>query len=69
MITLDSVTDNMDGTVTVIGHDTSNNSYTSIIGLANAPDPTNAADSANITYYQNYIESTIPPTPQAISLG
>lgn len=67
-IQLTKLVDNQDKTVTVSASD-GNKNYTSVIGLVSAPDPNNAGSAANIRYYKNYIQSTIPPAPQEISLG
>lgn len=64
---LTSVTDNQDGTVTATASD-GTNTYTSIIGLVSTPNPANASDPANITYYLTYIQSTVPPAPTTINL-
>jgi hypothetical protein len=69
MITIDSVTDNKDGTVTIQSHDDQANTYTNIIGLSNTPTPTEPISTENMSFYTDYVESTIPPAPEVLYSG
>lgn len=65
MITLDKVTNNLNGTVKVESHDDGGN-YINIIGLVSSPTPDDPASQKNMDYYTAYVESAIPPTPTVI---
>ena len=68
MITIDHITDNKDGNVTIQSHDDQRN-YTNIIGLVSSPTPDNATSQENVAYYKAYVESTIPPAPAIVYGG
>lgn len=68
-ITLDTVYDNRDGKVTVASHDDqTGQSFVNIIGVPPNDDgsPGDPASSDSQTYYQNYVQSTLPPEPQLV---
>lgn len=58
-LTIDMVTDNGDNSLTIVGHDTDSNSYTTSMGrMSDLP-----ADKTEQTpYYQQILFNSLPPT-------
>lgn len=66
-LTIDQVTDNGDNSLTIIGHDSSDNSYTTSMGRkSDMPDSENFSDESNIEYYQNILAEAVPAIPTVV---
>lgn len=66
--TVDMVTDNQDNSLTITGHDSDDNSYTTSMGRkTDMPDSGDFSDSDNIEYYQDILaQYAVPPTPTVV---
>jgi hypothetical protein len=62
-LTIDQVTDNGDNSLTIIGHDTNNTSYTSSMGRKSDL-PTDSTK--QMAYYQQILADSIPPAPSTL---
>jgi len=63
-LTIDSIVDNGDNTLTITGHDTNAVSHETNNGRKNKlPNQNNIQDSANIAYCQEILFKSIPPVP------
>ena len=63
-LTIDSIVDNGDNTLTITGHDTNAVSHETNNGRKNKlPNQNNIQDASNILYCQNILLKSIPPVP------